>query len=220
MTTAFATLQGARIVAGSIAIPLYGLWSGDVQLATDQGVPSSVSLVIGNLTMQGAVYRQALFAGTRNVRIVGGAGGWRKNISFQQYRQASGVQASTVLGDAAKACGESVTLASSSVLGTYWTREAGPASRTLRAIAGDRWYVDTAGVTQVGARGTGKISSPFQVTNQNGGKGTVEISTEDYVSWVPGKTFTAPTMNGTFTVCGLIIHFSAEGKMRLEIATA
>src|SRR5260221_12953862 len=74
----FASLNGVRIATASILVPLYGAWAGDVQLTGTDTVPTAVTLTLGDLTLKGAVYRQAAFAGTRRLRIIGGPGGWPK----------------------------------------------------------------------------------------------------------------------------------------------
>lgn len=217
--SAFATLAGLRIVSGSIAIPLYGMWTGDVSLATDDPIQDSVSLVLGNLTMAGHVYRQADFAGARRCRITAGAGGWRNEVVAKQYSLASGVKLGLILGDAASEVGEKVNVPNDSIVGTGYVRERGPASRVLRQLAGADWYIDSAGVTQIAPWPARKVPTSFSVEDQDGGQGRVTIATEDYVSWMPGCTFTAPTLDGTFANCGVLYKFDGEGKFRLEVLT-
>lgn len=221
MSESFASLAGVRIVAGMISIPLTGAMVGDVSLATDQALPERFAVVVGNLTMQAAAYRQGLFAGTRTVRFVGGAGGWRRNVPFYQYSRSAGVQLSTVLGDAARAVGERVSINGSVNLGRYWVREAAPAARLLHVVAGDRWFVDPQGVTQVlRDRSDAMVTSPFQVIGQACGQGRVEVTAEDYASWLPGRRFKTPLLAVPFRNCGVYFRFDSAGKMRLEVMTA
>jgi transcriptional regulator with GAF, ATPase, and Fis domain len=82
----FASYAGARIVSLSLIVPLYGLWTADVLVPLDGSVPDTGAIVIGNATYHGAVLRQALYGGSRRLRIIGGFGGWRKPVQAQQYR--------------------------------------------------------------------------------------------------------------------------------------
>ncbi len=215
----FATLAGARIVAGSIVIPIYGAWSGDVSLATDGPISDQPQLVLGNLEMKGAVYRQAPFVGARQVRLVAGAGGWRKEVLAKQYALAGGVKLGMILGDAAQEVGERVNVPTDTIVGTGYAREKAPASRVLRQLAGANWYIDPEGVTQIAAWPARKVPSPFSVEAFDGGRGLVTIATEDYASWLPGCTFTAPTLEGTLTNCGVTYRFDGSGTFRLEVLT-
>lgn len=216
---AFAALSGVRVVAGSIVVPTYGLWAGDVSLATADPVPDDVALSLGNLTLRGHVYRQSLFCGERKCRLVAGAGGWRKTIGWRQYSLAGGVNLSLVLGDAARECGERVNVQNDYVIGTGWVREKAAASRQLRLLAGSDWYVDPSGVTQIAAWPTKTITSAFTVIDQDGAEGRVTIATEDYASWMPGCTFRAPTLAGPFTSGGTMFKFDGDGEFRLEVLT-
>jgi hypothetical protein len=219
MADLFASLSGARIVSGSIAVPLYGLWAGDVSLATEETLPDNVSFVLGNLTMHGHVYRQSLFGGQRNCRLVGGFGGWRKTVDAKQYGLSGGVQLSMVLKDAAAEVGEKVNVPADRSIGQSWVRENKPASRLLHLLAPD-WYVDNAGVTQIAPWPTINVTTAFTVVAQDGAPGRVMIATEDYASWMPNCTFTAPTLDGTFTNGGVLYRFDSEGIARLEVLTS
>jgi hypothetical protein len=213
----FATLSGVRVVAGSIAIPLYGMWAGDVTLATADAVSGDVTLVLGNLTLHGHVYRQASFAGARQCRLVAGHGGWRQDVPSRYY--AVGATTAMVVGDAATEVGERVSVPNSVSVGSAWTREAGKASKVLRLLA-STWHVDAAGVTTLAAWPTRKITSPFTVERQDGGPGIVTVATEDYAAWMPNATFAAPTLAATYTNKGVRYSFTGDGAFRLEVMTS
>lgn len=217
---AFAELSGVRVVSGSISIPLYGLWCGDVRLATEEAIQTNTTLVLGNLTLRCNVYRQALFAGARNCRIVAGYGGWRQTVPAKQYSLSSGVRLGMVVRDAASEVGERVNVPADVVLGTGYVRENARASRVLRQVAGQNWYCDKDGVTQIAAWPTRKVPSEFQVMEQDGGRGKIGIATEDYASWLPGCTFTSSVTVGTLTNAGVLYSFANDGKFRLEVLTS
>lgn len=215
--TSFASLNGNRLTTVALCIPLYGTWSADVVLAESTMITTAITLVVGDLSLVGSVYRQANFAGSRSARLIGGAGGWRKTIPAKPYRNPAGIRASMVIGDAAREVGESVTLDADRVIGIAYPRESAPASRVLRTLAGALWWVDPSGMTHIGARPTGAISSDFTVIHWSGKTGSFEIATENYADWMPGKTFTAPTVSGTQTVSLVNLNQDNEGKLRLEV---
>lgn len=217
MTEFFANINGQRVVSGSITIPLYGLWTGDLALAGDAPIADRITFTFGNLVLAGAVYRQAAFAGTRSLRLVAGAGGWRKEVKRLPYSQLGGLSISTVLKDAAAEVGERVNVVTDSALRQRFIREAGPASRVLRQLVGLNWHIDAGGVTQIQAWPTARITSPFQVTKQDGGRGIIEVATEDYASWMPGRAFSSPNLAGQYKVGGAMFKFEESGKARLEV---
>lgn len=195
------------------------MWEGDVTLATEAGITDTFALVLGNLTMQGAIYRQSPFVGTRKCRIVGGAGGWRKVVPAKQYSLAGGVKLGLVLGDAASEVGETVNVPNDQIVGTGYAREKAQASRVLRQLAGPDWYIDNAGVTQIAPWPTVKVPSPFDIEDYDGAQGRAVIATEDYASWMPGCTFAAPTLDGTKVNGGVLFKFNGDGTFRFEVLT-
>jgi len=213
-------LNGERITTARLTVPYYGTWVADVTLALATAIPPAVTLTIGDMVMVGHVLRMASFAGSRSARIVGGFGGWPKAVAARAYRSAGGVRASMVLGDAAIEVGEQVKLATDSTLGTAYVREAGPASRVLRYLAGSLWWVDALGVTQVGARAAMAITSAFTVVAYNGGRGRFEVATEAPADWQPGRTFTSPTVSTPVRIGSVSHHVDNDGIARIEVLSA
>lgn len=223
--TFFASVAGIQVVGGSLLVPMVGAWSADLYLATDQAVSGAVPVTIGNLTLIGFVYRSDAYGGQTRARLVGGYGGWRTQVSNQGYGSNSGVKLSHVLQDVASACGEHMGPVGDATVGPAFTRLGlgGVASDVLWNLVGagviPAWRVDTAGVTQVTAWPASTVSTPFQVTDQRPDEGMVVIATEDYASWLPGASFTAPQLLGSFTVAGVHYHFDNDGTFRLEVLT-
>ncbi len=211
------TLNGIRVISGSITIPYYGAWVADVVLADSTTIPTSVSLVVGDLTLIGTVVRQASFAASRSARIVGGAAGWRKELPSRGYSHIAGVKLSTVVGDAANECGERIVLASDLALGTHYARDAGTAQRVLEIELNGTWWIDPLGVTQTKDRDSSPVVSPFTVLSWSGGKGQFEIASESIATWQPGRTFTSVVVEGTQQVSSITIDVDNEGKARLHI---
>jgi hypothetical protein len=225
----FASVNGLQIVAGTLMVPLVGAWTADLQLATTTPVSGAVQVVIGNLTLQGFVYRSDPYGGQIRARLVGGYGGWRTQIPSQGYGSSSGVKLSTVLNDAARACGEQISIANDSNIGNAYVRvdfDTSVASDVLWQMVTQgfipAWYVAPSGITQTSAWPTNNVQSAFTVTDQKPDEGIVVIATEDYVSWMPGCTFSAPQLASgqTFTSAGVHYVFDNDGKFRFEVMTS
>jgi hypothetical protein len=218
MTTPFATFGGVYVVSGDVNIPMYGMWTADLLFAADAEIPTDGDLVIGDLTLRGHVYRQALYGGSREALLIAGAGGWLKEIEERHYRLSSGVSKRIVLQDAAAEVGESINVPGSDIVGNDYVRSKGPASRVVRKFA-DTWFVDPQGVTQLGPWPTTAITSPFVVVNQRGGQGRITIATETYAAWLPNASFSSPFLEGTYTANGVRMSLTDEGTARVEVLT-
>lgn len=217
----YASLNDQQIVSGSITIPYYGAWAGDVTISqSSASIPSTgggCTLVFGNLTLVGTAFRTATFAGSKSIRLVGGYAGWRTSVMSKAYANNAGVRLSMVLKDVASEIGESLSLAADTTIGPFYIREAAPAQRVLRQLAGPIWWIDPTGVTQVGPRSTLNITTPFQVINWSGAYGSFDVATEDNVSWLPGNTFSSSTVPETQTISMTTLEVTNEGKLRMKI---
>ena len=221
MAGPFATVNGLPVVSGRLMIPLVGMWTADLELSGAGALQGAVTVIIGNMTLQGAVYRSSSFGGTTRVRLVAGAGGWRTVVPAQGYGNAGGVSCATVLNDVAAACGEAVNPPSGVMLGNAWTRPDDVASTVLWQLVAvgaiPSWYVDLTGTTQCVAWPASTISTPFTVTDQKPDEGLVVVATEDYASWVPGCSFSAPQLAGALTSAGVNFVWGEDGTFRLEV---
>ena len=214
-------VSGARIISGTLSMPVYGAWVADVIVQSTSPLPSSVAVTIGNLNLIGSVYRQATFAGRTEARLVAGAGGWSKSVEARGYDNPGGVPAQQVLSDAATEVGESVAGAIGTV-GAQFVRMGdspqmpGKAGRVLRSVAGTQWWIDSAGVTQIGVRPSGSVSSAFTVLSFQGAHGDLLIATEDPASWAPGATFSSATVTQQ-TISSVRHEFRDDGVARLHV---
>lgn len=222
----FASCNGLPIVGGQLLIPRVGAWTADLHLATQQPVSGAATVVIGNLTLAGAVFRSDVYGGQVRARLVGGAGGWRTSIPAQGYGNPAGVKLSTVLNDAAGACGEKVSIAADASIGNAFVRvnfDTSVASDVLWELVARgiiaAWYVAPNGVTQTAAWPSAAITTPFTVVDQRPDEGVVVVATEDYASWMPGCTFTAPQLSRTYTSAGVHYVWGDDGTFRFEVLT-
>lgn len=211
-------LNGERVTHAQLTMARRGAAVADIILASSKPVPANSVLTLGAFTIQGFTRRAASFAGARSARFVGGYGGWRKKIKPRAYAHDAGVRLSTVLGDAARDAGEKINIPQDRVIGTAYVRERAAAERVLRFLAPD-WWIDPAGVTQIGPRPSALITSAFTVINWSGGRGRFEIATEVYGDWQPGRRFTAPTVTGEQTISTVQLTSDNDGKLRLVVMT-
>jgi hypothetical protein len=110
-------------------------------------------------------------------------------LPARAYRSDLGVRLSTVLGDVARETGETIVQSDDPIIGTAFTRQSAPASRVFGMLGAaiPSWYVDTAGITQVGLRATSTIASGFDVIDADPKLGLATIATEHPEDLIPGR---------------------------------
>lgn len=211
-------LNGERVVTADVTVPRRGAFTADVSLAGAASISGNVVLTLGKLRLKGTAFRQSPFGGARSVRIVGGFGGWRKSIRSRSYSHDAGVRLSSVIGDAARDAGEKVAITTDRVIGTFYVREKAKAERVLHTLTDGDWWIDAEGVTRIGAtRSSDPIKSAFTVVSWVGGRGRFEIATDAQEDWLPGRTFSAPTITGVQTINAIQIHADNDGKVRTVV---
>lgn len=187
---ATATLNSHRATSARVQIPAYGCWYAEVSLDGEHTIASGAAaeLKIGDLTLSGTVLSGGPDRGRSHYRIIGGKGGWGKTIPKKSYANDAGVKIATALGDAAREAGETLgTVSTSDRLGPAWVRQAGPASAVLELVAPRGWYIDAAGVTQLGARTPGSVPAGAQrVKPADLARGTVVLASERIATLTPG----------------------------------
>lgn len=151
------SVAGHGVQSLRLVVPHTGAWFADVVFAEAPDVSGRVDIRLGGTTLYGTV--DARQDGTRGVqrrcRIVAGAGAWGRSLAPKAYHNDAKVKALLVAQDAAREVGERLGgfMPGEDRVGSYYVRQAGPASRTLERAAGGRpWWVDYDGVTHVGAR--------------------------------------------------------------------
>jgi hypothetical protein len=209
----FCSVGEFRVVTGTITIMALGIWSADLLLDRVASVSGQQTLVLGPLSMLGTQIIEGSFTGSTRVRLVGGYGGWRKTIPAKSYNHSAGVKKSTVLGDAASACGEKVSIASDGAVGTAFVRQAAVAARVLEQV-GDFWWVRNDGMTVVGPRDTSQIVSAFDVVSAQLAIGQIFVATDAVQDWTPGRTFQTETISRR--TLSSVIHHIDKGQVRTE----
>lgn len=218
----YTSYGNVRVATLSLWMPLLGLWTAQVGMATGDTLPATGTLQHGNLALAGAVYRQATIGGQTTALLVGGFGGWGNALSPRGYNSPFGVFLSTIVNDAAVECGEQAAVVTDQIVGTFWAR---PTSRqgvcrggdVLRAVAGPSWWVNSAGVVQVGPRTGTTITSDFDVEEWDGGAGIMTVGTEDIASWVPANSFSNAFVKTPQTISAVRHTVDRNGMARVRV---
>jgi len=183
-----ATLNSILATSARVYLPAWGVWYAEVDLDGEHTLAGAVTLVVADLTLVGTVLSGGPENGRSHYRVVAGKGGWGKTIPAKSYANDAGVKASTVLLDAADACGE-ILLASTLPTtrpGPAWVRPEGRARATLDHIAPRGWYVGEDGVTRIGARAAGTLPAGVTHGPVDLARGCVELASESIAAILPG----------------------------------
>jgi len=232
----WASVGGIRATRGALHIPYEGMIVADVELATDDALPTKTSFVLGDMTIACAVTNSVSFGGVRSARLVGGTDGWSKTLPSAAYNNPGGVSLAIVLSDAAAAVGETIsqaanTIALGVVLGPAPIREAGPPSRTvLRQWCDPLWWIDASGQLQLSDRQSmpfsgvvtdtahlGAIASVFSVEKLSAGKRVYRIATESPSDWTPGRTFSSAFVDSPQIISAVTHRFDDDGWHRVQV---
>jgi len=184
--TAFATFGGNPCTRGKTQIPGYGRAWCDVEIADPVPLVGLQTLTIGAFSAVTTVISGGVAEGKARYRAVFGRGGWGKEIDEQSYINDAGVKASNVLQDAARACGETIGTTSTKTLGAHYARAAGPASEALHVLAPRGWYMDLAGVTQIGAWPAATYAGDGTRQRIDLSVGVIELAVDEIGNLLPG----------------------------------
>ena len=185
-----ATLSGQRATHARLTIPAYGLGWADVTVDGEITLSGSAELKIADLTCAMTIMSGGPAKGRSYYRAALGAGGWGRTIAANSYSNDAGVKTSTVLVDAATACGETLdaTTLPATRVGSSYVREAGPASQALQLLSPGAWYVGEDGITRLGKRAATTYTGHGQLGVIDLSRGTVTIAAEEIVTLLPGIT--------------------------------
>ncbi len=220
MSLYYADLTGVPILSCAITVPMVGIWHADVICDVTIQVSGPQVLTIANSAWVCTPIRDISFSGRREVRLVGGQAGWRKQVPFKEYNSPGGVPTAMVLADAAAFVQEPPPVVDPTqppTVGQAYVRQAGLASQVLQNVLGDAWYMSQQGIVQTAPRLPTPIVSPFTVMDVRGASGTYLIATEFLSDWVPGSLFIAPQAQGKIN---RIRHVLREHELRTEVLVA
>lgn len=161
--TSEVTIAGLRAVSAVLTVPPTGPWWLDATLDGADDVSGRVTVQIGDsLTLSGTASTTGVFATTRSVRVVAGAGAWGSLVGPASLHNDAGVAALTAAQAVAAAAGETIGdfAPEASTLPVDFVRTSGLASRALEQIIGSAsWWVGYDGTTVVGSRSTSTPST-------------------------------------------------------------
>ena len=212
----FASLNGLPVYKLALVLPAVGIWHADIEVAEQIDAPGVQSLIFSGTPYTCAAIRTTDFAGTHNVRVVGGTGGWRKPVLPKQYASPAGIPTAVVLSDLAATVQELPPVVDPTVpptIGTGFLRQ-GPASLVLWQLLGNAWYMDNTGTIQTAPRLGVPIATPFQTIEVHGAPGVYEIVTDFPASWLPGMTFVSPTASCTVS---RVMHTATGSSLKTEV---
>lgn len=188
------TLGGKLIATLHVEIPLTGIASAEIELDSGSVLTGRQTLVTGDLSQVGTIIDGGTTTGRGRYHWIAGAAGWREEIPERGYG-ASIVRRSSVLRDAAEACGETIAIGVPDInLGlptnNGYVRPRGPAWDVIRAL-GVPWYVDTAGVTQIAARPAlaAYTDGALEEAYPEDGRLVIVPNAERIAGYLPGRTF-------------------------------
>lgn len=220
MTVAENAVNAHRVRLARLTIPKIGAWLADVwtddEITADE-LAGVLTVYAGGAPLTGSLVRGETWQGSTRLRIVGGAGGWRRRLPARWYVSDAGVRPSQVAQDAAKECGETISLgvASDAPLGAWYARQAWSASRTLTQL-GLPWHVIDDGSTSLRAWPATVIGSTMDVVAYDAARCIVELATDAPADWRPGRTFAnARLPAGTFSISDIVMTME-PGKLRVQ----
>ncbi len=228
------TIDGKTIQRVRLHLPSAGGWRADV--STTEGAPRTgvrVALVVGGLSLVGTVWpsRAGQDGPAAWHGVAFGGSGWDTYLgkSHASYQGDPGVKLSTVLGDLAADCGETLAAkgqpgaAVDVSLGPWWQRPIdvpGDPTRRYRgreALAALRaggyvgpWWVDGVGVTRFDARPAAAIpDAKARVLGRDLALGRRTIGTDTAALFVPGAVFEGKVIRA-------VVLSETSGELRLE----
>jgi hypothetical protein len=207
-----------RVVSMRLLLPFIGVWLAELELDPAQVdlAPTSgkVTITVGEptpiLTLTGTIDPRGsgAFVGVVRLRVLGGAAGWDQTVAPQHFHSDAGILSTRVYAGTAQGVGETANVLAPTSLGPDFVRAAGPASRVLE---GETWWVDFAGVTQIGARPTPTADPSLTLITWDPTIQSGELTCDTAV--LPGTVITdARIPGGSVTVRDVEQHFDAQGS--------
>lgn len=195
------TLNSLPIQSAEIEIPYRGTWTAIVKL-TDAAAPTSgerVTFAMGSLALSGTVIASDAFGGIAELRIVGGAGGWRKQATDLAFQNDAILTSSDVAQALADSVGETV-VGSPQSIGVHWSFDPQvSAGNNLDAIS--TWYVREDGVTILGERADGaEVRATVESLSGARGRAVCVIEEAEAASFLPGALVSSAALSSSIRV--------------------
>lgn len=184
------TLNGSPITRACLVMPRVGAWTADIELDEVVAPMGVLTLVIGDLTLVGAVVRFGQWHGGTLARLVGGVGGLGNELQAKAYRN---TPYRIPLQDALTAAGEALDASSDAgalagVVG-HWIRPTGPAGASVTLLAdamGVSWRVQPSGAIRFASETWPTASiGPYEVLGESPEHDRAELGV-DVPALLPG----------------------------------
>lgn len=223
MPNAPQTLNGLRAISVRLSIPWRGVWVAFVEIDAD--LPDAVAtsgpavLVCGNTILTGVIDPRGSgkFANRVHCRVVGGKGGWDKEVPAQDFSNPAGfLTSSEVYSVTAASVLETVIDPLPQLFGKRFPRMKGAASRVFL----DRdWYVNlVTGVTFVAPWSPAVLDPSATVADFDIGNQRITVNSDNVI--LPGTVITNERFKGkTFIARDVEQVFDTSGT-RAEIWVA
>jgi hypothetical protein len=206
-----------RVITARILHPYRGVWLADLELDPDE-LPSAplvgkVSITINAptpITLQGTIDPRGSggFVEFYHLRVLGGGAGWDRAVVPKDYQADAGLTSKDVYATTAAEVGETVEVAISAPVARF-IRTAGPARRVLDYEPS--WYLDLAGVTQVGPRPAANLDASATLIRWDPTTEVAELTCDTLV--MPGTSIADPRIpSGPVTVRDVEQTFDAAGS--------
>lgn len=187
MAEVYTAVNGQRVSHLRLRVANVGPWHAEVDFETDPELAGAVTLKVGDtLELKGTIAPEAsgTFGLQRKVRIVAGGGGWGKILKPKDYHNDAGVKARSIADDAAREVGEQLGgfVPAAERIGADYVRDRVSAAAVLEDVIGEGvpWWVDYAGVTQVGPRPAVELDpADYEVLANNPRDRVVTLAVDD-----------------------------------------
>jgi hypothetical protein len=181
-----ASVNGHTISRLAMPVPAWGHWFADVDLVDDVTLSGAVVVKLADIEAHGTVLSGGPYNGRASYRVIGGAGGWGREVAAKSYADDAGVKLATVATDVALAVGETLADVPSTRRGPHYARAAGLASQALNELAPRAWYVGLDGLTHFGARPAVTYAGDGVRTRVDPAGLVVDVATDTIATLVPG----------------------------------
>lgn len=217
------TVNGIPASQVRLLVPATGLWQAEVLFPEPPNLTGPVSLEIDGVTWLGTVAdeQSGTFATRAHLTIVGGRGGWRRILGAKHEHDDGTLSRAALAQKVAAEAGESIVVDSSLgalPVGVDWVRRAGPASTQLEQLFPEAsWWVDNAGVTQVGTRPLRDVSAVVTVLEYSSAERHAELGVDSTLDALPGCSFLDPRAEGSLFVIGDLEYEIGEESIRAYV---
>lgn len=204
--TVFIGVGSHRARAIVLRVANRGPWVAELDMVDDVALTGAVELQFGALTLHGTVVPQqaGTFGEQTSLHVVGGGAGWGRQLPAKAYHNDAGVKARLLAEDAARDAGETLGsfVATPERIGLDYVRAAGTASATLEyAAATSPWWVDFAGVTNVGLRPEVELpAKSYVLLNFEPATQVAELAVDDLSALTVGSVISDERLGASLVV--------------------